>query len=167
MFPRWHIFFGILFTFLIWIAAPHINFVFLLLILFSSILIDFDHYLCSVFKTKRLGFFHALRYNNKIREEEQFKKAKGIKEKSDFHIFHTIEFHILIGLLSFLWTGFFYIFLGMVFHSLLDLYSMFYDKSVYFREYFFINWLHKKLKKTNKSLSNQKKSSNPQQKNRN
>ena len=144
MFPRQHIIFGALFTFAIWLVSPKISPLFLILILLSSILIDFDHYLCSVFKTKKLSLFSAFQHYENIREEEQLKRAKGIKEKSDFHIFHTIEFHILIGLLSFVWTGFFYIFIGMVFHSLLDVYALLNDKSLYLREYFFFNWLNKK-----------------------
>ncbi len=152
MLPRWHILFGAVFTFLFFIAAPQTKLFYLILVFFSSFLIDFDHYLCSVFKTKKLGLFHSFEYHKKLRKEEERKKHLGLKEKSDFYIFHTIEFHILIGLLSFFWIGFFYIFLGMVFHSLLDLYSLIYEKDLFFREYFFMNWLWRRLKKTNKSL---------------
>ena len=154
MYPRWHILFGGMFALFIWIVAPQINPFFILLIFFSSILIDLDHYLCSVFKTKKLSLFHSFEYHRKLIKEEKKKKNLGLREKSDFHIFHTIEFHILIGLLGFLWIGFFYLFLGMIFHSLLDIYSMLYEKTLFQREYFFINWLRRKLSKTNKSLGN-------------
>ena len=112
----------------------------------SSFLIDFDHYACSVLKTRRLSLFHAFHYHEEADKKAAIDKAKGIKERGDFHLFHTIEFHIFIGLLSLLWIGFFYIFLGMIFHSLIDLASLLYDKEMYKREFFLINWFYKKFK---------------------
>jgi len=147
MLPRWHIIFGAIFSALIWIVSPKINPIFILLIFFSSFLIDFDHYLSSVLKSNRLSLFHAFEYHRKLQKEERRKKRLGLREKGDFHLFHTIEFHILMGLLSFVWIGFFYIFLGMIFHSLLDLYSLIYEKDLYQREYFLVNWLRKKISK--------------------
>ena len=114
MLPRYHILFGAIFTFLIFIASPNIKPIYLALVFLSSFLMDFDHYLCSVLKTKRLGIFHSFKYHKEMRKIQYAERKKGIKQKGDFHIFHTVEFHILIGLLSFYWIGFFYIFLGMM-----------------------------------------------------
>ena len=145
MLPRWHILLGTVFTILIWIFSPQINLFYLAIIFFSSFLIDFDHYAASVIKTKKLGLKDSFRYHEKLNIQEKKEIAKGIKKKSDFHLFHTIEFHLLIGLLGLLWVGFFYVFLGMIFHSTLDIFSMAREGSIHRREYFFFNWLSRKI----------------------
>ena len=145
MYPRWHIFWGAIFSAVIWISAPKTNFIYILFVLFSSILMDFDHYLCAVLKTRKLGLFHSFAYHDEMKEIMLEERNKGIREKGDFHLFHTIEFHILVGLLGFLWIGFFYVFLGMVFHSLLDIVSMLYDDLMYRREFFLVKWLWEKF----------------------
>ncbi len=145
MLPRWHILFGAIFSLLVWLASPQINPLYIFLIFFSSFLMDFDHYLCSAFKTKKLGIFHSFEYHKEMAMLRRKEKNQGIKRRGDFHLFHTIEFHILIGLLSFIWLGFFYIFLGMIFHSLLDIYSSLYDGFMYRREFFLTAWLWKKF----------------------
>ena len=146
MIPRWHILFGALFAALIWVAAPKTNLIFILLVFLSAFLIDFDHYMCSVLKTKKLGLFHSFEYHKQMDREEKERKKKGIRQKGDFHLFHTIEFHVLVGLLGLWWIGFFYIFLGMIFHSLLDIYSLlFIGREMYRREFFLVAWIWKKF----------------------
>ena len=148
MLPKWHILFGFFFTVLIWIASPNINLLFLLLLFLSTFLIDFDHYLCAVVKCKNLSLAKAHSYNLRIIEEQLKKKKSGIYERGDFHFFHTIEAHIIIGLLGVFWDGFFYVLLGMIFHSLLDLYTLLVKKDMHIREYFFFRWLWKKIKRS-------------------
>jgi len=145
MLPRWHIILGVIFTGAVWAFIPSINKFYLGLVLFSSIFIDFDHYIASVIKTKKLSFFHALRYHKKVQEIEEKEHKRGLRRKGDFHLFHTIEFHLLIGLLSLLWTGFFFIFIGMAFHLFLDLFSLIKTDKLYRKEFFFTNWLANKL----------------------
>ncbi len=145
MLPRWHILFGTIFSLLVWLTSPQINPLYIFLIFFSSILIDFDHYLCSALKTKKLGIFHSFEYHKEMGEIQRKEKDKGIRRRGDFHIFHTVEFHILVGLLSFIWLGFFYVFLGMIFHSLLDIYSFLYEGFIYRREFFLTAWLWKRF----------------------
>ncbi len=146
MLPRYHIIFGAIFSILIWITAPQLNYVYVILLFLSTFLIDFDHYMCSVLKTKKLGLFHSFKYHEKIKKQELAEKTRGLKQRGDFHLFHTVEFHILVGLLGLLWIGFFYIFLGMAFHSLLDIYSFLYDKTMYRREFFLTAWIFRKIK---------------------
>lgn len=141
MLPRWHILLGILFVFIIWAFSPQISILYLILIFASSILMDFDHYAVSVLKTGNISLFDSFDYHKKQSEIEDREIKKGIRKKSDFHIFHTIEFHLLVGILIFLWSGFFYIFIGMIFHSMLDLISLIYAGRVHRREYSFINWM--------------------------
>lgn len=146
MLPRWHILFGAIFAIVIWIAAPEINLFYLTLIFFASFLIDFDHYLCAVKTTKKLSLRNAFNHYEKLCAAQKNEIAKGIKKKfPEFHFFHTIEFHLLVGILSFYWVGFFYIFIGMVFHSVLDILSFAKGGTFHAREFFFFNWIRKKF----------------------
>jgi len=140
MLPRWHIFWGAVFAAIVWLFAPDLNPIYLILILFGAIFIDFDHYIAHVNKNKNLSLKKALKYYDEHIKMMDKKKEKGIRERGDFHIFHTVEFHILVAILGLIWIGFFYVFIGMVFHSLLDLAH----KDVFYaREYFLFNWLRK------------------------
>jgi hypothetical protein len=145
MYPRWHILLGAVFTLLIYILVPGINLIYLFLIFFSSFLIDFDHYLCAVYKTKKLRPRHAFDYYKKRSIDEKNDISQGIKRKGDFHLFHTIEFHLLIGLFSFVWPVLFYLFLGMIFHSLLDVTHLISRGAFHRREFFFFRWLGNKF----------------------
>jgi len=145
MLPRWHILFGAIFTIIIYLVAPWINFYYLFLIFFASFLIDFDHYVYAVQKTKKLSLKNSLEYYKKRRLDEKKDISHGIKRKGDFHFFHTVEFHFLIGMFTLISPMFFYLFLGMVFHSLLDVIDMLLRGAFHRREFFFFNWLRKKL----------------------
>lgn len=149
MLPRTHILFGAIFTLVIYFIYPGINLLYLSLLWLSSFLIDFDHYIVAANKTRSLSLFKALHYFKVYCEKEKKDIAKGIKKKGHFMIFHTFEFHILVLLLAFLWQGFFFVFLGMVFHSILDIVYMVYYSEMHRREFWFVNWildkrLHKK-----------------------
>ena len=144
MLPRYHILLGAIFTLIIWYFAPNINLFYLALIFFGSIFLDFDHYAYSLFKTKKLSLKKAFDHHKELRKEEEKELNKGIRKKGPFHILHTIEFHILIAILGFIWLPFFYLFMGIVFHSLIDLADSLYHDRFYRREYFFFNWLREK-----------------------
>jgi hypothetical protein len=146
MLPRWHVVWGFVFTGILWYYVPNIGYINLLLVFLASFLIDFDHYLTSVKKTGKLGLGVSFEYYKDVHKIEKKENARGIRRKGDFHLFHTLEFHILIGLLGLVWVGFFYIFLGMIFHSLLDVVWLLYADRFYRREYFFSGWISRKLK---------------------
>lgn len=143
--PRWHILSGAIFTLLAWLYAPGTPLIFLALLFFSSFLIDFDHYLASFLITKKWSLKESFEYHRLKGIEEREEIKKGIKRRCDFHVFHTIEFHLLLGALSFIWVGFLYIFIGLVFHSLLDLIYLIKMKAFHRREFFFFNWLRLRL----------------------
>ncbi len=145
MLPKWHIFFGAIFTLLIWYFAPGLNWIYLTLIFLSSVLIDLDHYISAGMKTKKWDLGSAFSYHKKLGIIAEKERAKGIRKKRDFHFFHTIEFHILTALIGIFWMPFFYVFVGMTFHSLLDLFDLVSNDYLYRREYFFFNWLRKKM----------------------
>jgi len=145
MFPRWHVILGALFTFAIWLIAPDTRLVFLALVFLASVFIDFDHYVVAVIKTGKFRFVDAYSYHEMCSLKHRKAHRRGIRRKLDFHLFHTIEFHVLIGVLGVFFIPFFYIFLGMVFHSLTDLFYLMKEEVVYAREFFFFNWLRKRF----------------------
>ena len=145
MLPRWHILYGFLFTLLLAFVAPGVHWGYLSLVFLASIFIDFDHYLACVHKTGKIGLFQAFEYHRQQGAVMRAYEKKGLKPKSDFHLFHTIEFHAFIGLLGVLWVGFFYLFIGMIFHSLLDVLDGVLKNTLHRREYFFFSWLAKRM----------------------
>lgn len=145
MLPRWHILFGAIFAFIIWLYAPETPYLYLGLIFFASFIIDLDHYICGAIRTKTFNFGKIFHYHNEMGIKQHKEREKGIRRRGDFHLFHTVEFHILIALFSFFSISFFYFFIGMTFHSLLDLFYLIHHDFLYRREYFFFNWLKNKV----------------------
>ncbi len=128
MLPKWHALFGFVFAYVLyWFTS--MNMFEASLIFLSSILIDFDHYIWYVVKIKDWSLKNAYIYLKKLSKQ---------KHKPRMDIFHTIEFHIFVWLLGFIWSGFFYIFVGMVFHSITDLISLIYERRVYARVFWLI-----------------------------
>ena len=60
MLPKWHIFWGVIFTAIIWFFARDLNVIYLSLIFLSTFLIDFDHYLIAARKNKHPSLKRAL-----------------------------------------------------------------------------------------------------------
>ena len=145
MLPRYHVLYGAIFTLLFWIIAPNAPLLYLAILFLSSFLIDFDHYVVAFIKNNHWGLKKAFDYHKNIEKIENKEYGRGIKRRGDFHLFHTIEFHFLIGFIGMFYALFFYIFIGMVFHSLLDVFDMLKSRRLYRREYFFFNWLRKKV----------------------
>lgn len=145
MLPRWHILFGALFTFIIWLYAPETIYLYLGLIFIASFMIDLDHYICGAMKKGTLHLGEIFQYHKDQGIKQHKEREKGIRRRGDFHFFHTIEFHVLIALLGIFFLPFFYIFIGMAFHSLLDLFWLMRHDFLYRREYFFFNWLKEKF----------------------
>jgi hypothetical protein len=141
MLPKWHIGMGLVFSFLFKIFFPETSLINLSLIFLSSFLIDFDHYMVAAINTKNISLFNALEYYRKKCLEWDKRIAKNIFEKGDFHVFHTVEFHILILILSFYFNPLLYVFIGMVFHSLCDLVYLMNKNILFHRQYFLISWI--------------------------
>jgi len=87
-----------------------------LFIFVGGVLIDIDHYLWYLYKYKKFNVFHAYKfYIDKINEKREHENI-GI-----LLILHTIEFLLLIGILSFYSETILLIAIGLVFHYILDL----------------------------------------------
>lgn len=146
MLPRWHILWGIIFTLFIWKISPETEKIYLFLIFFASVFIDFDHYVNAVRKTGKLSLKKAFEYHKKREKElNDYERKHNKKIKGDFHIFHTVEFHLFLAVLGIFWLPFFYLFLGMIFHSFLDMFHLIKIDRIHRREYFFFNWLRKRF----------------------
>jgi len=144
MLPRWHIFWGLIFTGIIWLSSPSIEYYYLIILFLSTVLLDIDHYINAAYKEKNLSLRKAFSYYSRLNKRIKFQELKGIRKKEDFHPLHTVEFHLVIAILAYFFTPFIFVFLGIVFHSLLDLFSLIYRRRIYLREYFLIFWIYKK-----------------------
>jgi dolichol kinase len=137
MLPKWHIILGILFS-LILLFLFKLSFLSFLLILLASIFIDVDHYLLAVQKTKKLDFFYAYEINKKW----------SLRKKPTMHIFHTIEFSLLLLIAAFFLPIFYFVLIGILFHNTVDAFDMLYKREFYKREYSLVRYLIKKRDKT-------------------
>ncbi len=145
MLPKFHILYGAIFTLVIWFFAPSISYFYLSLIFLSSFLIDFDHYIAGAIKIKSINFSKVVKYSYNLMYKQMADSKKGIKKVGDFYLFHTLEFHLFVAVLGIFFIPFFYIFIGMTFHSLLDLYDLIKRNQMYAREYFLLNWIRRAL----------------------
>ena len=146
MLPRWHIVLGFLFSIILFLIIPGVSWIMISLVFLASVFIDLDHYANAVYKTGNISLFSAFDYYKQKEREEIAERKRGIRRRGDFQFFHTIEFHLLIALLGFVWIGFFYIFMGMAFHSLLDIIDMGRSGMLYRREFVFSNWIYEKIR---------------------
>ncbi len=140
MLPKHHIILGAIFSALLyWLFSLTIFQT--LLVFLSSILIDFDHYLWYVARKKDWDLKNSYNYLEKL--------SKNLK-KPIMMVFHTIEFLILVFILSFFWRGFYFALIGMIFHSILDLLYFGHKNMLYVREFSLIRHLVLREKYPNK-----------------
>ena len=130
MYPKEHIFLGILFSVLVFRFFPSIGLIGFLLIFLASFLIDVDHYTYYVFKQKDFSIKHSFNWH-----------VKNIGVGRKLHILHTLDFLLVLGLLSILNTYLLYIFIGFIFHMILDVIYMYLVHEVNDRYLFFTSWV--------------------------
>jgi len=94
-----------------------VNFLFCLLFFLSSFFIDFDHYLHYIFKKKSFNLSNAYHYHKNYLAKELERR----NQKSILMVFHTIEFMFLILILSTFLKIIWPIFLGCLFHIVIDI----------------------------------------------
>lgn len=142
MYPRYHILFGAIFAFLVFMIFPDINIIYIVLIFLASIFIDLDHYLAFVMRERNWNLFDSFKFYDELEKRAERERKRGIYKKCVFHFFHTIEFHLVVLILACFWNLFLYIFIGIVFHSILDIIYMSRKKGALSgREFLFICWL--------------------------
>jgi len=147
MYPRPHIFLGLIFALILHFLVPGITWYACLIVFLSSFLIDFDHYVNAVIRTKKIGLIFALRHYYEIGAKLKKQHEKGIRKRGYFQFFHTMEFHALVFIIGIFFSPFIYVFIGMAFHTLLDFVDLSLKDMVYHREFFFFRWMARKLKR--------------------
>lgn len=112
----------------------------LLVILGSAVLIDFDHYLFYVWRKKDFSLKNAYKFYMNS-------KRPG---KPGIMIFHTIEFQLLVLLVSFAFPWLIFVQAGMLLHLSLDIYDMILNNDK--RVFSFVKYLVFKIKYPNRYL---------------
>lgn len=154
MLPKTHIISGLLFSLILFVIFPAIDLFGMAIIFLSSVLIDLDHYLYFVYKTRTFNpkrsfdwFFINKDKFRKMSAEDKNKIYTGLC------FLHGLEsFIVLIILLLIFPTHsifFLYILLGFLFHNILDAVDLYirdyrYDKVISFT-YAVYNSRNKKL----------------------
>jgi len=121
MLPKYHIVIGAIAS-LISFSIFQLTLFQLAIIFFSSFLIDFDHYLLYLFKTKDFSLKKARKYFFKRRREWI---ALSIEERKKYKrpifIFHGMECWLLLAALAtYIHSLFWFVLIGIAIHILLD-----------------------------------------------
>ena len=96
----------------------------------GSILIDFDHQIFYTYKTGRCDVSGMFRYFKEEIDQNLYSiPYLGVC------IFHTIEFFLLVALLSTYFPPLKYLLAGLIFHILLDIYDLIRLKVPFIRAY--------------------------------
>jgi len=108
MLPQWHLLVGAIFSLLLWPIFGFGSFV----IFAASFLVDFDHYLFYVKRTKNCSPFKSYYFMKKL--------AKNKRKERYLFVFHTMEIWLLLIAASFYSRFVFLIFIGVILHMLFD-----------------------------------------------
>jgi len=124
MLPHKHLIYGTIFFGIIYFLFPSLGELNIFIAWISSwLIIDLDHYLRFLIKTKSLNPLKFWKWSM-----QQKNKWKEIKDKKDYKlpifIFHGIEFLGLIFIFSFIWPILIWVFYGFCFHLVFDFYHL-------------------------------------------
>ncbi len=119
----------------------------------GAVLIDADHYIQYILKFKDFGVKGMFDFVDSI--TKNVKHEKGKPQYLGLCLFHTVEFFILLGILSFHYTTVRYLLLGMSFHMTLDIIHLYRHSRISSRalsliEYFIRIGNYKKVKEFDK-----------------
>jgi len=128
MLPLIHIFLSIILSLILFLL--NMPFWQILVIFFSSILIDIDHYFLYISLRKDINLKNAiLFYINEGKKYENNKKYQF----AFLQVFHTIEFFLFLLIFSFFNRIALLIFMGCMFHMCTDLVEHVITKHVYLK----------------------------------
>jgi hypothetical protein len=130
MLPKYHIFFGILFTLSLYAFFPQTSLLYLAIVFLSSILIDGDHYVYYVFKKKNFSLIKALQwYKEGSKKMTSLSRTQRKGFYTGLYFLHGIEWIILLAILGrFFFPILTYVSIGFLFHFALDIPHEFYFK---------------------------------------
>lgn len=122
MLPKTHVIFGLVFAVFFFLLFPSFTLIGALIFFLASFTIDIDHYFEYVLRKKDYNLKKAIKWQFKM--TKKFLSLPIFKRKKIFqgiNIFHGIEPLLIALMISLIFPIFFYIFLGMALHFILDL----------------------------------------------
>lgn len=135
MLPKIHVLVGLIFSILFYFIL-NISLIGVLLIFLSSFLIDTDHFFWYIYRKKSFNLKESyFWFKEKRKQWLQLSENQREKYKRPYLIFHSIEFWIILVLLSFLNKLFLFILLGIIIHIILD-----YIEIIYLKEKFYMKF---------------------------
>ena len=129
MLPKNHIILTILFSIVLFIFNIPIFYIFLFFL--AAVFIDVDHYMFYTKRKKDFSLSRAYYWHKNLPQHHL----------PTMHVFHTLEFLLIVGILSLFSKVILFIFLGFIYHSLLDILEMIYHKQLDTREFSLIRYL--------------------------
>ncbi|GAH03477.1 unnamed protein product [marine sediment metagenome] len=120
MYPKQHLFLGIIFSLIILLIFPQIGLPGFLIIILSSVLIDVDHYIYYVYNKKDWSLKNAYNWHIERGKKERLLKKERLKYKEIILIFHGIEYLSLLIILSIIHKFFLWILIGTIIHMVFD-----------------------------------------------
>ncbi len=121
MFPTQHAILGAIFAFLLHLLYPPFSVLGLTLLFLASFLIDVDHYLLYVIERRDISLRKAYFWCRDLGLTYESLTPKQLKTaRIPICFFHTFESTIILFILSFFSEFLFFIFLGFIFHLLVD-----------------------------------------------
>lgn len=139
MLPKWHAFFGVIFSLILYYFF-HASFLNSLIVFLASVFIDVDHYLFGAKRNQTLNLKKIYTWHKNLPKNH----------KPIMHIFHTIEFTFFIAILAYFFNFFLFILIGMLFHSFSDIIDMAYTKKMDCREFSLVRYTFLSKKNQNK-----------------
>lgn len=109
-----------------------------LLVIAGGVLIDLDHYLWCICKYKKYNFFDCYRLFAVESKKRNFSDVKGL-----LIIFHTIEFLLIMVILSFYFELAFIFTIGVLSHYILDLIFLYFVPKGFIANHSIILWIFK------------------------
>ncbi len=106
------------------------------MILIGGVLIDIDHYFWYVFKHKKLNLFSCYKYYLERMDKEKLLENVGV-----LLIFHTIEFLLVMTVLSFYSELAIMLTLGLLLHYALDLIFLYLIPKRFIANHSIIHWI--------------------------
>jgi hypothetical protein len=130
MLPKWHVIYGAIFSIFTFYLFD-LSYFQAMLIFLSSVFIDVDHYFWFIQKKQSFNLREAYIYHKNLPRDH----------KPIMQIFHSAEFLTMVLILSFFWNVLFFILIGMIFHSILDIIEMSSRNRINSREFSFLRYL--------------------------
>jgi hypothetical protein len=114
------------------VLAPFLGSVEILIFATGSVLIDVDHYLLYMLRTRRFDIRGMFRYFDELLPIQKTIPYVGLC------LFHTIDFFLLVGILAFFHHYFLILLAGCLFHFLIDLIDLNRKGVPFIRPYFLL-----------------------------